>query len=115
MQEFLTGKRLKRLAVVAYRPTWDGVQDLSRLLTPQAAVLARIMHAFGKREYSASDLLNLVEANYDSFYGRRHKLGGRQVFSYYRRAMVDAGLLEEVVDERPLTDRERGANVHGGA
>jgi hypothetical protein len=113
--EFLTGKKAKRLTVVAYRPTWDGVQDLSKLLVPQAEVLSKIMFAFGKREYEARDLLNLVEANYDSFYGKRHKLGGRTLFNYYKRHMVDAGLLEEVVDEAPLSNREREANVHGRA
>jgi len=111
--EFLTGKKSRRKLAVAYRPLWDGLQDLSKLLTPQAEVLSRIMFAFGKKVYEARDLLNLVEANYDSFYGKRHKFGGRAVFKYYRRMMVDAGLLEEIVDDAPMSEKERGANLHG--
>lgn len=106
---FLGVKTKKR--VIAYKVTWDGKTDLSRVLTPQAVAAMKLMHAVGKSEYSARELHALFTKHYEKFQGRPYKSDAAALLLYYRRHMVNQGLLEEVVDVGPIPASVREANL----
>ena len=104
------GVRSKR-RVVAYRILWDGKTDLSGIIPPQAIAAMRLMLAFGKSEYGVRELNALFDEHYEKFWGRPVKRDACYIMQFYRRYMVNHGLIEEIVDIGPIPGSVRMANL----
>lgn len=108
VRNFITGK--PRLRVVGYRCTWDGKTDLADVLQPQAIAIIKMMYSLGRPIFEASSLHKLCNTHFEKFFGRRAKVDGSKVFTYYRRLLVNRGLLEEVIDDSPVSLNEQEAS-----
>ena len=106
--DFLKIRSRKR--AVAYRVRWDGRTDLRRILSPQAEALMRTIFTMGRHECDAKEMAWRVRDHYAKFYAGSGKLEPARIFRFYRRQLVDLGLLEEITDEGPMGDAERAAN-----
>lgn len=101
----------KRHRVVAYKLLWDGKTNLCKIIPPQAIAALQLMYSMGKEEYDAHDLARLFELHYERFWGRPVKRHPYYIMKFYRRYMVNHGLIEEVIDDAPLPDSVREANL----
>jgi hypothetical protein len=106
--DFLKIRSRKR--AVAYRVLWDGRTDLHKILSPQAEALMRTIFAMGRHDCSAKEMAWRVRDHYAKFYAGSGKLEPARIFRFYRRSLVDLGLLEEITDDGPMSDIERAAN-----
>jgi hypothetical protein len=109
VMQFVGAKRRRR--VVAYRVLWDGKTDLSGVVPPQAVAAMKLMHAFGKSEYGVHELHEIFNKHYEKFWGRSVKREAVVILLFYRRHMVNQGLLEEIVDVAPVPGSVIEANL----
>ena len=109
VMQFVGAKRRRR--VVAYKVLWDGETDLSGVIPPQAVAAMKLMHAFGKSEYGVHELHEIFNKHYEKFWGRPVKREAIVILLFYRRYMVNQGLLEEIVDVAPLPGSVIEANL----
>jgi len=109
IRDFIGAK--KKTRVVAYKLLWDGRSTLSGIIPPQAIAALQLMFAFGRTEYDAHYLVKLFEQHYERFWGRPVKRHPYYIMLFYRRYMVSHGLIEEVVDDAPLPESAREANL----
>jgi hypothetical protein len=109
VMEFIGVKTKKR--VVAYKVLWDGKTNLSGIVPPQAIAAMKLMHAMGKSEYGVHELNEIFNKYYERFWGKPVKRDAIVILLYYRRYLVNHGLLEEVVDVGPIPGSVREANL----
>lgn len=109
VMRFLGVKTRKK--VVGYRVLWDGKTDLSRIIPPQAIAAMKLVHAIGQSEYRVRDIHDIFRTHYEKFWGRPIKGDAAIVFFFYRRHLVNHGLLEEIVDSSRIPNAVREANL----
>jgi len=78
---------------------------------PQAAAAVKLMYAMGKSEYGVRELHELFNKHYQKFLGRSTKNYPVMILAFYRRWLVNQGLLEEIVDVAPIPESVRDANL----
>lgn len=92
----------KKKKVLGYRLLWDGEMSLEGLLAPQAIAAMKLLFSAGKREFDVEEIGVLFNELYTKFWGRVIKRDALQIFFFYRRHLVNYGLLEEIVDDAPI-------------
>jgi hypothetical protein len=97
--------------VVGYKLLWDGKMELGGIATPQARAVLKLMFVMGKKEYGLTELNHMFDAHYETFLGKPSKVQGYHALIFYRRYLVDKGLIEEIVDDAPATQAVRDANL----
>jgi hypothetical protein len=103
--------RKSRLKALGYRVTWDGVTDISGLLPAQGVAMAKLLFSYGNREITMPEIIELTRRHFEAFWGRKGRQSGEWVFRYYRRFLLDRGIIEEIVGEAPVTEAIRDANL----
>ena len=103
----------KRKCVVGYRLLWDGVVDISGIAYPQEIVFAKIMFFGGKKEYSVTELNELLNAHYQNFASKPP--GTLPLLSFRGRCkhMIEIGIIEDIIDDAPISQRAAESNVQG--
>lgn len=110
--EFLKVKNNRE--IVGYKLLWDGTTDLSGRCAPQAAALVKMMFAFGKGVYEARELHAIANRHLSKFLnGRELKRDAVYILRFYRRHLVSAGLIEEIVDDAPTPEQLLDAGLGG--
>ncbi len=107
--KFLGVQSKKR--VVAYRVLWDGKLDLAGVVPPQAVACMKLMFSMGKDTYTVRELNELFTQHYEKFLGKPTPMMPSSVISFYRRHLVNKGLMEEIVDVGPIPLSVREANL----
>jgi hypothetical protein len=96
---------------IGYRLNWDGKIDISKQVTPQAYAILKMMLALGQKEYSAQEIHEACNTQYARFLGYSPSCVGYYYFKFYRRLLVSKGLIDEIVDDRPIPPAVAEANL----
>lgn len=100
-----------RKRCVGIRLKWDGKSSLKGVVYPQLAALVKAMFVFGKKEYLLAELKSLLNTRAKEFYTGPMPARPSDLFSAKRRMLVENGLIEEIVDDAPVTQAMVDANL----
>ncbi len=109
VMEFLGAGRKKRLRVIGYKILWDGKTELK--LAPQAKALMQVLLVVGGGEVNAKELHKIFGKHLHRFWDGPLRRSGQYYFQFYRRVLIDQGLIEEVLDKATVPPGVRDANL----
>lgn len=96
VEAFLGVKPRKRST--GYRLLWDGERDIEDWLAPRAKAILRIMLSYGRRDYPAKELHDIINKEFLRFYGKPCTSPPIVAFYMVKRQLVNHGFIEEIVE-----------------
>ena len=103
---FLSSPKKKRVA--CYRMLWDGKTSLKNIVSPQAAMVVKLVWLTGKKELTFKEMCAAVEGGIRTIKTRQR---GRVLVNCYVRTLAECGILEEVLAEPKKSRKVVEANL----